>query len=72
MRWWREHPQEVPGPFDATIPVKGLIIAGRDRNLGESAKRRLLHNNHQFHDLSVVTYDDLLRRLDRFMSSLGF
>jgi hypothetical protein len=72
MRWWREHPQEVPAPFDATIPVKGLIIAGRDRNLGESAKRRLLHNNHQFHDLSVVTYDDLLRRLDRLMSSLGF
>jgi hypothetical protein len=72
MRWWREHPQEVPAPFDATIPVKGLIIAGRDRNLDESAKRRLLHNNHQFHDLSVVTYDDLLRRLDRLMSSLGF
>lgn len=72
MRWWREHPHEVPDPFDATIPLKGLIIAGRDRDLGESAKRRLLHNNHQFHDLSVVTYDDLLRRLDRLMSSLGF
>ncbi|WP_157994574.1 Shedu immune nuclease family protein [Peristeroidobacter agariperforans] len=72
MRWWREHPQDVPAPFDATIPVKGLVIAGRDRDLDESAKRRLLHNNHQFHDLSVVTYDDLLRRLDRLMAALGF
>jgi antiviral defense system Shedu protein SduA len=72
MRWWREHPQEVPEQFDASIPVKGLIVAGRDQNLDESAKRVLLHNNHQFKDLSVVTYDDLLRRLDRLMSSLGF
>jgi hypothetical protein len=72
LRWWREHPQEVPAPFDATIPVKGLVIAGRDKHLDESAKRRLLHNNHQFHGLSVITYDDLLRRLDRLMSSLGF
>ena len=72
MRWWREHPQDVPAPFDATIPIKGLVIAGRDRNLDDSEKRRLLHNNHQFYDLSVITYDDLLRRLDRLMSSLGF
>lgn len=72
MRWWREHPRDVPTPFDATIPIKGLIIAGRDENLDDSAKRRLLHNNHQFHDLNVITYDDLLRRLDRLMSSLGF
>jgi hypothetical protein len=72
MRWWREHPREVPAPFDPTIQVKGLIVAGRDENLDDSAKRRLLHNNHQFHDLTVLTYDDLLRRLDRLMSSLGF
>lgn len=72
MRWWREHPGEVPTPFDATIPIKGLIIAGRDGSLDDSGKRRLLHNNHQFHDLAVITYDDLLRRLDRLMSSLGF
>lgn len=72
MRWWREHPQDVPAPFDATIPVQGLVIAGRDRDFDESAKRRLLHNNHHFHDLSVITYDDLLRRLDQLMSSLDF
>jgi hypothetical protein len=52
--------------------IKGLIIAGRDESLDDAAKRRLLHNNHQFHDLSVITYDDLLRRLDRLMSPLGF
>jgi hypothetical protein len=72
MRWWREHPGDVPAPFDATIPINGLIIAGRDEGLDDSAKRRLLHNNHQFHDLSVVTYDDLLRRLELLLSSLGF
>jgi len=72
MRWWREHPEDVPAPLDPTIPIKGLIVAGRDTNLDDDAKRRLLNNNHQFHDLSVITYDDLLRRLDRLMSSLGF
>ena len=72
MRWWREHPDDVPAPFDPSIPIKGLIVVGRDENLDESAKRRLIHNNHQFRDLTVLTYDDLLRRLDRLMSSLGF
>ena len=72
MRWWRENPRDVPAPFDATIPIEGLIIAGRDKSLDDDSRRRLLHINHGYHDLSVITYDDLLRRLDQLMSSLGY
>jgi hypothetical protein len=72
MRWWREHPSDVPAPLDPMIPLHGLVVVGRDKDLDDAAKRRLLHNNHHFHDLQVITYDDLLRRLQRLMSALGF
>ena len=51
MRWWRENPRDVPAPFDATIPIEGLIIAGRDKSLDDDSRRRLLHINHGYHDL---------------------
>lgn len=72
MRWWREHPSDVPAPLDPTLPLRGLVVVGRDKDLSDSAKRTLLHNNHRFHDMKVITYDDLLRRLQQLMSSLGF
>jgi hypothetical protein len=72
MRWWQEHPSDVPAPLDPTIPLRGLVVVGRDKDLDDAAKRTLLHNNHHFHDLQVITYDDLLRRLQRLMSAFGF
>jgi hypothetical protein len=67
MRWWREHPSEVPEPFDASIPIEGLVVVGRSRDLSDDDQRRLLHIN-SGQRVKIVTYDDLLERLEQLIA----
>ncbi len=66
MRWWREHPEQVPRPFDASIPLEGCVIIGRNRDWSDEARKRLLHLNEN-RKIKVLTYDDLLDKLDRLI-----
>jgi hypothetical protein len=69
LRWWREHPSEVPEPFDASLPVTGYVVVGRSSDLSEEDRRRLAHLN-EGRRVKVITYDDLLERLERLIASI--
>ena len=69
LQWWREHPTEVPKGFDPTIPVEGLVVIGRSHKLSEKDKRRLLHLN-STRDVKVITYDELLEKLEVLIQHL--
>jgi hypothetical protein len=69
LQWWREHPKDVPKGFDSTIPVQGLVVIGRNKNLTERDKRRLLHLN-STRDVKLITYDELLEKLEILIQNL--
>jgi hypothetical protein len=62
LRWWRENPTRIPNPIDSSIPPHGLVVIGRNANLSDEDRRRLLHLNYN-RTVKVVTYDDLLIRI---------
>jgi hypothetical protein len=69
LQWWREHPNEIPKALDSSIPPQGLVVIGRNINLDEQAKKRLLHLNGN-RLVKVITYDDLLSRIEALIQSL--
>jgi hypothetical protein len=69
LRWWREHPTEVPLGLDGSIPVEGLVVVGRSAHMAEADKRRLLSLNHT-RQVQGVTYDDLLDRIRSLIANL--
>lgn len=69
LQWWREHPSEIPKAFDSSIPPQGLVVIGRNLDLDEQDKKRLLHLNSN-RLVKVITYDDLLNRIEALIQSL--
>ncbi len=69
LRWWRENPSKVPALLDSSIPAEGLVVIGRSANMDEDAKRRLLNLNHN-RRVKVITYDDLLDRIENLIINL--
>ena len=69
LQWWREHPNEIPKALDSSIPPQGLIVIGRNIDLDEKDKRRLVHLNSN-RLVKVITYDDLLTRIEALIQSL--
>jgi hypothetical protein len=69
LQWWREHPGEIPKAFDSSIPPQGLVVIGRNIDLDEQDKKRLLHLN-STRLVKVITYDDLLNRIEALIQSL--
>ena len=58
-----------PKGLDATIPVEGLVVIGRNRDLTDQDKRRLLHLNNT-RDVKLITYDGLLEKLEILIQNL--
>jgi hypothetical protein len=69
LQWWREHPNDVPQGLDPAIPVEGLVVIGRNKDLSEQDKRRLLHLN-STRDVKLITYDELLEKLEVLIQNL--
>ncbi|HEY0376413.1 MAG TPA: Shedu immune nuclease family protein [Pyrinomonadaceae bacterium] len=69
LQWWREQPNEIPKALDSSIPPQGLVVIGRNISLDAQAKRRLLHLNSN-RLVKVITYDDLLNRIEALIESL--
>jgi hypothetical protein len=69
LQWWREHPNEIPRALDSSIPPQGLVVIGRNVDLSEGDKRRLVHLNSN-RLVKVITYDDLLNRIEALIQSL--
>jgi hypothetical protein len=70
LRWWREHPDEVPPPLDATLPPSGLVVVGRNIDMSNDDRRRLQHLN-ATREVKVITYDDLLDQIRQLITILG-
>jgi hypothetical protein len=69
LRWWREHPNDVPKGLDPTIPIEGLVVIGRNKSLKEPDTRRLLHLNKN-REVKLITYDELLEKLEVLIQNL--
>lgn len=69
LRWWREHPKELPLGLDHSIVPKGVVVVGRSKSMDQDAQRRLAHLNAN-RDVTVLTYDDLLTRIEGFIRQL--
>jgi hypothetical protein len=69
LQWWREHPSEVPSGLDSSVPIEGLVVVGRSAQMSDDERTRLLHLNSTRH-VKVVTYDELLDRIERLIQKL--
>jgi hypothetical protein len=69
LRWWHEHPDKIPKGLDGSIPPQGLVVIGRNKELGSDDRKRLLHLNNN-RRVKVITYDDLLDRLEALILTL--
>ena len=69
IRWWRENPNSIPRAFDGSIPPQGLVVIGRAMNLDDESKRRLNHLNYN-RLVKIITYDELLDRIENLANSL--
>jgi hypothetical protein len=70
LRWWLEHPGDVPTGFDASAPLEGLVVMGRNRGMSDDERRRLVHLN-SARRVKLITYDDLLARLRTMISRIA-
>lgn len=69
LRWWHENPGNVPQGLDSTIQPHGLVVIGRSNKLDQKTKKRLLSLNSN-RKVQLLTYDDLLDRLENLISNL--
>ena len=69
IRWWREHPKDVPAHLDGSIDPDGMVVIGRDHEMSADDRRRLASLNGG-RRVQVFTYDDLLRQLEAMLEHL--
>lgn len=69
LRWWVENPEKIPIRLDKSTPPLGLVIMGRDKDMDSLLRRRLLHLN-QNRRVQLITYDDLLDRVENLIRNL--
>jgi hypothetical protein len=69
IRWLREHPHQAPSQLDTSVPVEGLVVIGRNRNLTPDERSRLLHLNGT-RKVKLITYDELLDRIEMLIQNV--
>lgn len=69
LRWWRENPGQIPKGLNESAVPKGAVVAGRSKNMDQNTRRRLTHLNLN-RNVKVITYDDLLIRLEGLIRQL--
>jgi hypothetical protein len=69
LRWCKENPNQIPQPLDSSLPIEGLVVIGRSFNMSENERKTLVHNN-QHRLVKVITYDDLLSRIEALIDNL--
>jgi hypothetical protein len=69
LQWWHENPNDRPKDFDSSILPEGLVVLGRNKNLSDDDKRRLVHLN-STRKVKLITYDDLLDRIESLIENL--
>jgi hypothetical protein len=69
LQWWHENPNDRPKDFDSSILPEGLVVIGRNKNLSEDDRKRLVHLN-STRKVKVITYDDLLDRIESLIENL--
>lgn len=69
LQWWHENPSERPKEFDSSVLPQGIVVIGRSKNISEEDKKRLLHLNNN-RQVKVITYDDLLDRIESLIENL--
>jgi hypothetical protein len=70
MRFWQEHPLDVPMPLDPTITPSGVVVIGRSKFLSEDDKRRLMNLNSN-RRVQIMTYDDLIAQVENYVTILS-
>lgn len=70
MNWWTDKNNRVPKELDGSLPTEGLVVVGRSINLSDRNKKRLLNINNN-RKVKIITYDDLLDRLQNFMNNVN-
>jgi hypothetical protein len=66
IHWLREHPSETAAVALGSVPKKGMVIAGRSRQLTDEQRTRLAHLNAD-NPVPVITYDELLERFENMI-----
>lgn len=70
LRWWQEESKNNPNEFlDTSIHPEGLVVMGRSKDLTEDERKRLLHLNSN-RRVKIITYDDLLDKLESLILNL--
>lgn len=69
LRWWDENPNDRPKAFDSFVKPQGLVVIGRNINFNEADKTRLISLNSNRH-VKVITYDDLLDKIESLIENL--
>jgi len=69
LRWLRENPDRAPNGLDPRLPVHGLVVIGRGDALSEEDHFRLLNLNAN-RQIQLITYDDLLSKLEALIINL--
>lgn len=70
LRFWQEHPKDIPKHLDPTISPAGVVVIGRSRFLSEDDKRRLLSLNMN-RRIQLITYDDLISRIEFYVATMA-
>jgi hypothetical protein len=69
LRWWARNPADIPQGIDNGVHPHGLVVAGRKQALTEDEQLLLLHLNQNRH-VQLLTYDDLLDRLEDMIRNI--
>lgn len=69
LRWLRENPDQTPRGLDSKLPMHGMVVIGRDNELSEDDRLRLLNLNAS-RQIQLITYDDLLNKLETLIINL--
>jgi hypothetical protein len=69
LLWWQSNPNKLPQGFDPAITPRGLVVAGRNSDLDESCRRKLVSLN-STRQVQLITYDTLLDQLENLINIL--
>jgi hypothetical protein len=67
--WWQSNPDKLPQGFDHAVVPGGLVVAGRNSDLNESCRKKLVSLN-STRRVKLITYDTLLDRLENLINVL--
>lgn len=69
LAWIIKNPVDCPDSIDPTLPLEGTVVVGRKRDLTANEQDRLAQNNRDKR-IKVITYDDLLDRIELLLAAM--